>query len=109
MLSGHDLFFLPTLGENFGHVIYEALSAGLPVLLSDQTPWGQVNAQGAGWCFPLDSVQKLSDQIDEVASWSIQQAQVARERAIGLAVKHSSDQLALERTKSLFGVPSPRK
>lgn len=35
----HDLFAFPTHGENFGHVIFEALRAGTPVLLSDQTPW----------------------------------------------------------------------
>ena len=35
----HDLFILPTKGENFGHVIIESLSAGLPVLISDKTPW----------------------------------------------------------------------
>lgn len=38
-LAEYDLFFLPTLGENFGHVIAEALSSGLPVLISDTTPW----------------------------------------------------------------------
>jgi len=38
-LSRYHLFFLPTLGENFGHAIFEALSVGLPVLISDQTPW----------------------------------------------------------------------
>jgi glycosyltransferase involved in cell wall biosynthesis len=35
----HDLLVLPTRGENFGHVIFESLAAGTPVLLSDQTPW----------------------------------------------------------------------
>ena len=38
-MASHDLFFLPTLGENFGHVIFEALAAGCPILISDQTPW----------------------------------------------------------------------
>lgn len=37
--SKYDLFLFPTHGENYGHVIYEALSAGTSVLLSDQTPW----------------------------------------------------------------------
>jgi glycosyltransferase involved in cell wall biosynthesis len=41
-LSDYHLFFLPTLGENFGHAIFEALSIGVPVLISDQTPWTDV-------------------------------------------------------------------
>ena len=39
VFAEHDLFAFPSLGENFGHVILESLSAGTPVLLSDQTPW----------------------------------------------------------------------
>jgi glycosyltransferase involved in cell wall biosynthesis len=39
VFSQYDLFAFPTKGENFGHVILESLSAGTPVLLSDQTFW----------------------------------------------------------------------
>ena len=39
LFSKYDLFAFPTLGENFGHVIYESLSAGTPVLVSEFTPW----------------------------------------------------------------------
>jgi glycosyltransferase involved in cell wall biosynthesis len=42
----YDLFAFPTRGENFGHVIFESLNAGTPVLLSDQTPW-QADEDGA--------------------------------------------------------------
>ena len=34
-----DLFVFPTLSENFGHVIFESLSYGCPVLISPHTPW----------------------------------------------------------------------
>lgn len=37
--GNYDLFVFPTKGENFGHVVFESLSAGTPVLLSDETPW----------------------------------------------------------------------
>ncbi len=62
VLSRYHLFLLPTLGENFGHVILEALCAGCPVLVSDQTPWADLAAQGAGWTFSLtqpDQFQKV--------------------------------------------------
>ncbi len=35
----YDLFAFPTKGENFGHVIFESLSAGTPVIVSDKTSW----------------------------------------------------------------------
>lgn len=50
----HHFFLFPTFGENFGHVIPEALSAGCPVLLSDQTPWLDLYEKSAGWVMPLE-------------------------------------------------------
>ena len=40
VLSAYDVLLFPTRGENYGHVICEALSAGCPVIVSDQTPGG---------------------------------------------------------------------
>ncbi|MBZ5534087.1 MAG: glycosyltransferase family 4 protein [Acidobacteriia bacterium] len=54
ILGQYHLFVLPTLGENFGHVILEALGAGCPVVISDQTPWSQLQEKGVGWTLPLD-------------------------------------------------------
>lgn len=47
-LRASHLFALLTRGENFGHAIGEALRAGCPVLISDQTPWSDVQDSGAG-------------------------------------------------------------
>ncbi|MDE3249241.1 MAG: glycosyltransferase [Bacteroidota bacterium] len=44
----HHLFVLPTLGENFGHVIFDAFRAGRPVLISTRTPWRNLEEQKAG-------------------------------------------------------------
>lgn len=53
-LSTYDVMILPTLGENFGHIIVEAWAAGCPVLVSDRTPWRQLRSSGLGWDVPLD-------------------------------------------------------
>lgn len=55
ILSRSHIFFLPTLGENFGHAIVEALRAGCPVLISDQTPWRNLQEKHVGWDLPLTS------------------------------------------------------
>lgn len=57
LLAAHDVFFLPTLGENHGYVIAEALAAGCPVLISDRTPWRDLQSAGVGADLPLDDVQ----------------------------------------------------
>ncbi|GAF04922.1 glycosyltransferase family 4 protein [Saccharicrinis fermentans] len=38
-IQHYHVLFLPSRGENFGHVILESLMSGRPVLISDQTPW----------------------------------------------------------------------
>jgi glycosyltransferase involved in cell wall biosynthesis len=39
LIEEYDYFVLPTQGENFGYAILENLGCGLPVLISDKTPW----------------------------------------------------------------------
>jgi glycosyltransferase involved in cell wall biosynthesis len=53
-LSPYDFFILPTLGENFGHVIFESLTAGKPPIISQFTPWQKLQEQNAGFELPLD-------------------------------------------------------
>ena len=50
ILASYDALVLLTKGENFGHSIYEALSVGTPVIISDKTPWVfEESATPAGW------------------------------------------------------------
>lgn len=67
LIHANHLLVLPTTGENFGHAIFEALLAGRPVLISDQTPWQNLSEHKAGWAFPLDTPQKFISQINELA------------------------------------------
>ncbi len=62
-MSKMDLFFSPTLGENFGQAILEALSLGLPVLLSTETPWLDVASHNAGWALDLADREQFSARL----------------------------------------------
>jgi len=66
VFSSHDLFFFPTRGENYGHVIAESLSVGTPVLLSDQTPWQNLAQNDLGWDLPLD-LDVFAEKIETIA------------------------------------------
>jgi glycosyltransferase involved in cell wall biosynthesis len=67
--SRHHVFILPTRGENFGHAIFEALVLGRPVLISDQTPWKDLEAAGAGWDLPLGSPTSFLGAIEQAAAF----------------------------------------
>ena len=102
VMMEHDLFFLPTLGENFGHVILEALCAGCPVLISDQTPWRDLEEKGVGWDLPVERIemfrevlQRCVDMNDEVyVKWS------ERAWAYGLWVSRNDE--TVEQNRHLF-------
>ena len=44
-----DALCLPSLSENFGLVVAEALARGKPVIVTDATPWEGVEAHRCGW------------------------------------------------------------
>ncbi len=63
LLAAHHLLVLPTLGENFGHAIFEALAHGRPVLISQATPWRHLRARHAGFDLPLDQPHQWLDAL----------------------------------------------
>lgn len=67
-LARTDVFFLPTAGENFGHAIFEALSTGVPALISDRTPWRGLEAARAGWDLPLEAPETFARALDAYAA-----------------------------------------
>ncbi|MCW5898471.1 MAG: glycosyltransferase family 4 protein [Flavobacteriales bacterium] len=59
VLAAAHVLFMPSVGENFGHTMLEALSAGRPLLISDRTPWKGLEPQQAGWDLPLDKPERF--------------------------------------------------
>lgn len=57
-----SLFVLPTYSENFGMVIAEAMSCGVPVITTNGTPWQELNEKHLGWCIDL-SIENLANTI----------------------------------------------
>jgi len=101
-MRGHDLFFLPTRGENFGHVIHEALNAGLPVLISDRTPWSGVTAAGAGWALPLTAPEPFVRVIEQVAALDAPSRDALGRRAAAYGRDNGLDASAVADNVRLF-------
>lgn len=98
----HDLFFFPTRGENFGHVIAESLGAGTPVLLSDKTPWRGLAEKGIGHDLPLADPAGFVGAIEAAAAESPEAALARRERVFAFALDRQRNSPDVEANRLLF-------
>ena len=53
LYQSYNLYVLPSFSENFGLTIAEAMTNGVPVITTNATPWGALNAKKAGWCIDV--------------------------------------------------------
>lgn len=101
IFSAHDVFAFPTQGENFGHVIYEALSAGTSVIVSDKTPW-LADQLGALEVLPLTDKASWTQAIERWANFSPSDYAKQREAAYSYSKKYLEGSDALEANRQLF-------
>ncbi|MES2428783.1 MAG: glycosyltransferase [Bacteroidota bacterium] len=67
IFSDHQLLVLPSHNENFGNVVIESLSAGTPVLISEQVGLADyVVENNLGWICQT-TAQSISDSINTIA------------------------------------------
>nr|WP_223825519.1 glycosyltransferase [Halopseudomonas salina] len=57
-----ELFVLPSKFENFGMAIAEAMAAHLPVIVSTNTPWKDIQKKNCGWVME-PTVDKLKEAL----------------------------------------------
>lgn len=101
-LRGYDLFLFPTHGENYGHVIREALSAGVPALLSDRTPWRGLADRHAGADLPLGDLSAFAAWIDRFAGLDEAGRQRLREGAHALGNDEAAAAANRETTRHML-------
>jgi len=65
LLAESHFFILPTLNENFGYVIFEALACATPVLLSENVIWQDIEARECGWIIRLEHRDEWKRRIIE--------------------------------------------
>lgn len=84
---------LPTRGENFGQAIYESLSVGRPVIISDQTPWTNLVAKRAGWEVDITSLASMEGAISTAIGLNDLEWKELCEGALGLATAYNKSSL----------------
>ncbi|RTE51716.1 glycosyltransferase [Arenibacter aquaticus] len=101
-LRNYDFFILLSEGENFGHAILEAFSAGCPVIISDQTPWKKLQERKIGWDLDLKNIKKVSETITGAASLPKEQYFIMSKAAIDFADNFIENPEVLKQNLQLF-------
>ncbi|MCX5705957.1 MAG: glycosyltransferase [Candidatus Omnitrophica bacterium] len=100
---GHyDVFLFPTGGEAYGHVIAECLISGTPVIISTETPWRNLQADGLGWDVDLAQMDSFVEIIERLALLSDDERLRKRAKVKAKIVERLSDPAILESNRQLF-------
>ncbi len=97
-----QVLFLPTFNENYGHAIVESLLSGCPVIISDQTPWNDVEECDAGYAIPLNQKQKFIEAISAMASLNQEEFLIKSKLAIDYISKKIDLKTIVQHYKKLF-------
>lgn len=103
VLTKADVFILPSKSENFGHAMYEALSAGLPLITSQFTPWVNLEASHAGLNVKVTGTEEIASAIRHFSEMTEEEFQLWRQGALAYAAKAiDKDLLRIKYEKMFF-------
>ncbi|MBD78448.1 MAG: hypothetical protein CL840_05980 [Crocinitomicaceae bacterium] len=101
-IKNYDLFVLPTTGENFGHSILESLTASVPVLISNRTPWVELEDRQAGFDLELNEPQSWVNKIEYFSNLTHSERQQWRQGAWKLSVEKLDQSKLVKKYVKLF-------
>jgi glycosyltransferase involved in cell wall biosynthesis len=102
IFRSYHFFLFPTMGENFGHVIFESFASGCPVVVSDQTPWQDLRDRGVGWDIPLEATDRWQATIQACIDMDSETYNTMSARAKELAADWINSSTLLKQNLSLF-------
>jgi hypothetical protein len=94
--------FMPTTGENFGHIIFQSFSNGIPVIISDQTPWRHLHSKSLGWDLPLTDIQGFVSVINHLNKITPDSYSLMSEAVLQHAVSYQENTEILAQNRNLF-------
>jgi glycosyltransferase involved in cell wall biosynthesis len=101
-LQSYHGMFMPSTGENFGHIILQSFVAGCPVIISDRTPWKQLKNKNCGWDISLSHVEQFAEAIDVLNNMSQEVYDELSKSAFAYGLKYMNNPVIIEENKALF-------
>ena len=101
LFRSSDLFVLLSHSENFGLSIAEALSFGLPVITTTNTPWKDLEKYKCGWCIDL-KMKKIVKTIENAICLNPKKIILMGKRGRAWVVRDFSDQTIAPKLQSAY-------
>ncbi len=102
VLAQAHALYMPSVGENFGHTMLEALMVARPLLISDRTPWKDLQRHQAGWDLALEAPATFATALDQLVAMDQAAYDRLSQGAFALANRYLQDPVTLERSYALF-------
>lgn len=104
MLKHYHFLLLPTFNENYGHVVVEAWSNGCPVILSDQTPWQNLEEAQVGWDIALNNERRFLKVIEHCVLMEEDEfSQLRRQTKVFMTQKVVTQEI-IDQNRRLFNI-----
>lgn len=100
----YDILLLPTKGENYGHVIYEALASGCIPVISDQTPWQDLDKLSCGHVISLQRMEQFQETIQKWIDVGEEEMRQTRRRAVEHAQQKYQKAVQESAYERIFGI-----
>ena len=102
ILKDQHVLLLPTRHENFGHVIIESWQNACPVLISDQTPWTELEERKVGVDIPLTQEHLFTEKVELLAAMSQEKFNSWSIRARSYASQITNDENLIQQYINIF-------
>lgn len=101
-LQQYHALLLPSTGENFGHIIIEAMTNACVPIISDKTPWRNLATQNVGFDINLANPEEFTTTIDKLASMNEHNFNEIAKNSFNHVQQVTNNQSLIEQYKQLF-------
>ncbi|MBW6481528.1 MAG: glycosyltransferase [Vicingaceae bacterium] len=101
-LQQYHALLLPSTGENFGHIIIEAMANACVPIISDKTPWQNLATKNVGFDINLAHPEEFTTIIDKLASMNETTFNEMAKNTFHYTQQITNNQSLTEQYKQLF-------
>jgi glycosyltransferase involved in cell wall biosynthesis len=102
VLADYHFLLFPTQHENYGHVIVEALTAGCGLIISDNTPWKNLEEKKIGWNINLSNKETFLNTLKYCTRMKQEEYNTIRNNCYKFVENEINSNKEIEDTKKLF-------